>query len=158
MPDILNSILQWAWIVVPVSMVMFVGTLFLIPILLIRLPADYFISDSVRGWHGRHPRVHWTWVIGKNLIGMILLGSGIAMLVLPGQGLLTILLGIVLMDFPGKRRLERRLIQYKPLSQSANWLRRRYDRPPFELEKNGDGNVGGAGGKGIADSRPNIDN
>ncbi len=55
------------------------------------------------------------------------------MLVLPGQGLLTILFGLILMDFPRKRQLERRLIKVQPVRAAANWIRQRYGRPPFEF-------------------------
>lgn len=123
----------WAWLIASISVLMFVGTLALLPYLLIRLPADYFVSRPITEWPTRHPLVHLLLVIGKNLLGVVLIVLGIVMLVFPGQGLLTILLGIILMDFPGKRNLERRLIRYKPLLKSANWLRRRYDKPPFEV-------------------------
>lgn len=124
---------QWAWLIAPISILMFIGTLALIPILLIRLPVDYFVSRPITEWPTRHPLVHLMLVIGKNLLGIVLIGLGIVLLVLPGQGLLTILLGIILMDFPGKRTLERRLIRYPPLHKSANWLRHRYNKPPFEV-------------------------
>ena len=113
---------------------MFVGTLVLIPILLIRLPADYFVSRPILEWPSRHPLVHLLLVVGKNMLGALLIILGIAMLLLPGQGLLTVLLGIILMDFPGKRNLERRLIRYQPLLKTANWLRHRYDKPPFIIQ------------------------
>jgi hypothetical protein len=133
MDQLVDFVSTWAWVIAPISVLMFVGTLLLIPLLLIRLPADYFVRRPVRDWPSRHPLIHLVLVIGKNLLGLILIAMGIAMLVLPGQGLLTILLGIILMDFPGKRKLERRMIHYKPLRNSANWLRGRYGKPPFVL-------------------------
>ena len=42
--------------------------------------------------------------IAKILIGLCLLLSGIVMLVLPGQGLITMLLGLSLLPFPGKNK------------------------------------------------------
>ena len=59
-------------------------------------------------------------------------GVGIAMLVLPGQGLLTIVVGIVLLNFPGKYRLERWLATRSPVWRSLNWLRRRAGRPELQ--------------------------
>jgi hypothetical protein len=133
MEYLITLLKQWAWLIAPFSILMFVGTLALLPYLLIRLPTDYFISRPITEWPTRHPLVHLMLVVGKNLLGVLLMGLGFVMLVLPGQGLLTILLGIILMDFPGKRNLERRLIRYKPLLKSANWLRQRYNKPPFEV-------------------------
>lgn len=133
---------MWAWledhkasvaIISAASVVMFFGSLLLLPVLVIRLPADYFLRRPVRDWPTRHPVWHLALVIGKNVLGVIVLLAGLAMLVLPGQGLLTILFGLILMDFPRKRQLERRLIRIKPVRAAANWIRQRYGRPPFEF-------------------------
>jgi len=61
--------------------------------------------------------------------------AGIAMLVLPGQGILAILGGIELMDFPGKYRLERWIVSRPAVLRSVNWLRRRMGRPPLVFEE-----------------------
>ncbi len=58
--------------------------------------------------------------------------AGIAMLVLPGQGVLTIVVGLVLMNFPGKYRLERWMATRRPIWKSLNWLRRKARRPELE--------------------------
>ena len=54
------------------------------------------------------------------------------MLFLPGQGLLTMLMGIVLMDFPGKFRLERHLVSRPPVFAAINWIRTQRSAPPLE--------------------------
>jgi Putative transmembrane protein (PGPGW) len=128
-----ENLADYFWIAFAISVVLFVGSLILFPILLVRLPADYFVRRPMKDWTSRHPLVHIGIVVAKNLLGAMLLVVGVVMLVLPGQGLLTILMGIVLLDFPGKRKLERRLIQYQPLGTSANWLRKKYGKPPFEI-------------------------
>jgi hypothetical protein len=69
----------------------------------------------------------------KNVLGLLLIGAGIAMLLLPGQGLLTIVIGIMLLNFPGKRKLELRLIRIPALLRTVNRLRAKADRPPLEL-------------------------
>ena len=53
------------------------------------------------------------------------------MLVLPGQGLLTLLVGFLLVDAPGKYRLERWLVSRKAVLRPINWLRRRKGRQPL---------------------------
>ena len=69
----------------------------------------------------------------RNLLGWMFVVAGVAMLVLPGQGLLSILAGLVLVDFPGKRRFERRLLTSHVVRDAMNWLRRRAGRPPFDF-------------------------
>lgn len=71
----------------------------------------------------------------KNLLGYALVMAGIAMLVLPGQGMLTILVGILFLDFPGKYWFERWVVARSPVLQSINWLRRRAGHPPLLLQK-----------------------
>jgi hypothetical protein len=53
------------------------------------------------------------------------------MLVLPGQGVLTLCVSLFLLDFPGKRRLERRILGYPPVLHALNRLRTRAGQPPF---------------------------
>jgi hypothetical protein len=123
------------WWLLAASVVMFVGTLVVVPWLVIRLPADYF-SDRKRRripWADQHEIVRGMLLIAKNATGCIFIVAGVAMLVLPGQGLLTIAMGIVLLDFPGKYRLERWLITRRYVLRSINWLRRRAGRQPLDL-------------------------
>lgn len=118
-----------------VSIVTFIGSLLVVPWLIVRIPADYFALEERRmaHWQDSHPALRWSSLIAKNCLGAVLIVMGIAMLVLPGQGLLTILIGIVLLNFPGKFRLERWLVQKGPIWRSVNWLRRRAGRPELEI-------------------------
>src|SRR5512140_3149386 len=90
------------------SIATFVGSLIAVPWLVVRIPADYFAYGQRRPlpWADRHPLVR-------------------ALLVLPGQGILTIVIGILLLDFPGKRELERRVVARPAILRSINWLRQR---------------------------------
>lgn len=113
---------------------MFVGSLVAIPWILVRLPADYFDTRVPRHWmKGRHPVLRATGLLAKNIIGFVFLLAGIVMLVLPGQGVLTILIGVSLLDFPGKRRLEAQLVRQRLVLQAINAVRHRFDRPPLVL-------------------------
>ena len=49
----------------------------------------------------------------------------------PGQGILTVVVGILLMDFPGKKRLERRIIGIPRVLEAINRLRRNRGREPM---------------------------
>jgi hypothetical protein len=123
------------WWMGAVSMLTFVGTLIVIPLLVVRIPTDYFIRDrrhqlSMRD-HLSIPRL--LGLVLKNIIGLIFILAGIAMLVLPGQGVLTILLGIMLMNFPGKLALERHIVQQPTVLRAINWMRQRARRPPLRV-------------------------
>jgi hypothetical protein len=74
--------------------------------------------------------------MGKNVLGVILVIVGIILSLpgVPGQGLLTILLGLMLLDLPGKRRLEQRLVRRPSLLRVINGLRVRYGRAPLILD------------------------
>jgi len=113
-----------------VSVVTFLASLIIVPWLIVRIPYNYFALEEPRAmaWTHHHPVIRWLGLIAKNLLGAVLLVLGLGMLVLPGQGLLTILIGLVLLNFPGKYRLERRLVQWEPLWRTVNWLRRRAGR------------------------------
>jgi hypothetical protein len=125
-----HKVLLWSLTVL--SIAMFVGTLIALPLLIARLPADYFTRRPVRDRSSRHPAVRMLLVVTKNLLGLVLLLSGLAMLLLPGQGLLMILVAIILLDFPRKRELERWLIRRRPIFRAVNWIRARRRRPPLE--------------------------
>lgn len=117
------------------SVVTFVGTLIAVPWLLVRLPSDYFVRESREPtMFGRaHPVVRVILIVIKNLLGGVFILGGIAMLVLPGQGILTILLGVSLIDFPGKFTLERKLIRRRAVHASINWIRGKGGKGPIEL-------------------------
>jgi hypothetical protein len=71
--------------------------------------------------------------VGKNLLGLVFVLAGVAMLVLPGQGILTILIGLMLMNFPGKRGLEQRLVQQPSVWRAINWIRSKAHQPALEM-------------------------
>ncbi len=122
---------MWIGLIV-FSVVAFVGTLIAIPAILIRLPADYFLNHHHKPWFANHhPMVRLFGLFVKNVAGIIFLLAGIAMLFLPGQGLLTMLLGILFIDFPGKHRLEQKLIQHPTVLKAINAFREKAGKPPF---------------------------
>ncbi len=119
------------------SAITFVGTLMLIPVLVARIPSDYFSHKKRHKapWPNQHPVVRGILIIGKNLLGYIFIVAGIIMLMLPGQGILTIVVGMTLLDFPGKYRLERWVVFRRPVLRSINWVRRRAKRDPLVIDK-----------------------
>ncbi|MDP5032191.1 MAG: hypothetical protein NWQ54_19575 [Paraglaciecola sp.] len=69
--------------------------------------------------------------LAKTLFGIVLLLCGVLMLVLPGQGLLTILVGLSLIPFPGKDRFEQYLLARPSIRTSLNWIRVKAKKAPF---------------------------
>jgi hypothetical protein len=114
---------------------MFVGTLVALPVVVAQLPADYFRRDHhhTSRHHKQSVALRLLGLLGKNLLGIVLVCTGVAMLVLPGQGMLTILIGLMLINFPGKRALEQRLVRQPPVLQAMNWMRAKAHQPALEL-------------------------
>jgi hypothetical protein len=122
------------WYLAAFSIVSFIGTLLLVPVLVIRIPEDYFAEKKRHRWEPwahEHPLIRWSLLIAKNSLGYIIIVLGIAMLVLPGQGVLTILIGIMFINFPGKYRLERWVVMRAPVLNTINKLRQRAGRAPL---------------------------
>ncbi|MEN8131801.1 MAG: PGPGW domain-containing protein [Pseudomonadota bacterium] len=115
------------------SMVTFFASLLLIPILVARIPADYFVDRKRHLSRSKQlrPLLYVIFMVTKNLFGALVFIAGIAMLVLPGQGILTILIGITLMNFPGKFSLERRIVSQTRVYNAINWIRERAGKAPL---------------------------
>jgi len=124
----------WFWWLFAATLGMLVTSPLLVGWFVVRLPADYFTAQRrqpLAFWE--HHRVMWPAIfILKNLAGIVLVVMGLVMLITPGQGVLTIIVGILLVDFPGKYRLERWLVTRPTVWRSINWLRERAGREPFE--------------------------
>jgi hypothetical protein len=114
------------------SVFMFVGTLIAIPVILMRLPADYFDVRIPRPWMENHnPVLRLIGHVVKNVVGAIFLFAGFLMLFLPGQGVLTMLIGLSLIEFPGKRRVEAKIVGQSTVLSTINAMRARFDKPPL---------------------------
>ncbi len=123
------------WITI-ISVVTFIGTLIAIPVVVARLPTDYFMEQAPRRaeWQRRHPVVRTAVVALRNVLGLVLVLAGVLMLFTPGQGVLMILLGVMLMDFPGKYALERRIVARPGVLRALNWLRRKTGKEPLRID------------------------
>jgi hypothetical protein len=104
---------------------------------LVKLPANYFHSSHAREFLvERNPVLRAVGIFAKNLLGLALVGLGLIMAVpgVPGPGVLSILLGIMLLDFPGKRTLETRIVSRPRVNGAVNALRSRFGKPPLMLD------------------------
>ncbi len=107
----------------------------IVGIVIVKIPANYFSSHYQQdflpnsSWFTR-----WGVTIVKNVAGAILVILGIAMLIGPGQGILSILSGLIMMDIPGKRPLEAKIIKRPAILAAANNLRSRYKKEPLLMD------------------------
>lgn len=115
------------------------GSLAVTAFILIKLPPNYFKGKrpAAFGWQTTHPLMRILLVVGKNMLGVFLVILGIILSLpgVPGQGILTILLGVMLLDFPGRRRFEIYLVSRPRVFRTINNLRQRFAKPPLELDQ-----------------------
>ncbi|MCA1635223.1 MAG: hypothetical protein LC802_16405 [Acidobacteria bacterium] len=120
-----------------ISVITFVASIAVVTFVLVKLPPNYFHSSHERDFLvDRHRALRWTGIIAKNLFGLVLVFFGVVMSLpgVPGQGVLTILLGIMLLDFPGKRNLETKLVGRPKVFRMINRLREKFGKPPLFLD------------------------
>jgi hypothetical protein len=124
-----------------IALAVFAGSLGLttaiVTLFLVRIPADHFVSKH-RGLGRRIGSPVWQsmYVIGKNLAGavLVIIGLVLALPGVPGQGLLTVFVGILLLDLPRKRRLELRIVRRPAIARTINRVRARFGRPALDLD------------------------
>ena len=139
--EIVTALSAWAarhslllWGLSAVSLIAFIGTIAMLPFFISRIPDDYFLHSARRS--SRHCRTspgRLLYLVVKNIVGIVFIIAGIIMLFIPGQGILTILIGVMLMNFPKKRLLALRLIRQPSVLKAVNWMRSRSRRPPLIL-------------------------
>ena len=118
-----------------ISLFIFLFSLLTIKWLVALIPEDYFINKRVTKIRSINPMLWYVVLIIKNIIGYSLILGGVMMLVLPGQGIFTIIIGLMLSNYPGKYSIERRFIAIPSILKSINWLRRKSNKPPINLSK-----------------------
>jgi len=139
MEDISGVFQQWVSVDVLViltiiSIIGFIGSLIAIPWILVRLPSDYFDLRVPRYWmKDHHPVLRMVGLIIKNTAGAVFVAVGFLMLFLPGQGLLTMLIGISFLDFPFKRKLEAKIVGQPAIFNVVNSMRHKFHKPPLTL-------------------------
>jgi hypothetical protein len=129
MPDDLSSWFSQPavmWAVGGFSVVAVVASIIMVPRYVAKLPADYLRS----GDREKNPSVALR--VARNALGVLLVLLGIAMLLLPGQGLITLIVGVLLVDFPGKQKLIRKVLGRRKVLEAVNKLRARHHAPPME--------------------------
>ncbi|MEP6912514.1 MAG: hypothetical protein ABI923_07155 [bacterium] len=132
-PITLRSVLLGALL----FLVTFSINLAILSFVLVKIPANYFRKDHSRAFlSDRPPVIRYLGIVGKNLVGALLVALGIVLSVpgVPGQGILTILLGIMLLDFPGRRSMECKLVSRPSVFSTINKLRHRFGKSNLTLD------------------------
>ena len=126
-----SDFLQWLAII---SAIIFIVSLLIIPWLISRLPQDFFakIRSGQPSKNNNSRLYNLILVLLRNIFGLTFLVAGILMLFIPGQGILTIVLGISIMVFPGKRKLVNLLIEQKSVQHGLNWIRHKTGKIEFD--------------------------
>jgi len=107
------------------SIVMFAASVVAIPVVIRRLPPDHFVRPPPA--HSLRRKVL------MNAGGALLIALGIAMLVLPGQGIIAILFGMSMMDLRVKHRVLRRLLCQEKIQEAVQQLRSKAGKPPLVI-------------------------
>ena len=116
-----------------ISLFVFLFSLLSIKWLVSLIPEDYFINKKDSKIKTSNIFIWYIVLIFKNLIGYSLILGGIMMLVLPGQGLFTIIIGLTMSNYPGKYSIEKKFIAIPRILKSINWLRRKSNKPPIRI-------------------------
>ncbi len=115
------------------SLIIFIFSLLSLKWLVSFIPYDYFTNNSPSKLKSEFFLIWIMLMIVKNIIGYILIVGGILMLVLPGQGLFTILIGLMLSNYPGKFYIEKRFIAIPSILKMINWLRKKTNTPKIKI-------------------------
>lgn len=141
LPEFLKPIVDWleqhpwlVWAGFGLSLTTVLAALVIVPWVIVRIPPDYFAHSRPPEtlWRKSHPALRISMMIAMNVFGLILFLAGFVMLFTPGQGVITMLVGLALVNIPGKRALERWIVARPPVFSALNKLRAKYNHPPLE--------------------------
>ena len=115
------------------SLFTFILSLFLLPYIVRRIPSDYFLTLSKEQPRVKDYDIKSLFIIlSRNIFGILLFVSGVIMLFLPGQGLITIFVSLLLLDFPGKKKFIAYLTGIRSIQKTINWIRKKAQKKPIK--------------------------
>ena len=141
--DFVNYLIQWFSDRPEILMGLGISSIFIFLLSILgiswfvaNIPEDYFLESKRKPtkWHEQKPILRLAVIFGKNIIGLLLILGGLLMLVLPGQGLLTMVTGLLLINYPGKYRLEQKLVSNPSIFKTLNWIRKKANKS--QLKRN----------------------
>jgi len=106
------------------------------PFMVARLKKDTFTQERMRRVEAArarrgHSRGVW---LARNIGGSVVILVALPMLIGPGQGVLTLVLGLVILDTRWKHRLVLRLTRPSVVRRGLNGLRRKMGREAFVFD------------------------
>lgn len=137
MSELLDAVKPLLPLLALCSILVFIISLASLPWLVAKIPEDYFLHRKRKKTLPLTTTAFARYLflrLARNLVGLILLVGGFLMLFIPGQGILTMVMGLILMDYPGKYSVEKAIISYPAVFKGLNWLRARANKLP--LRKN----------------------
>lgn len=120
-----------------VFLLTFFGTIAIVAIVLVRLPPDYFAPGATRPFMlGRPWPLRWIGLFAKNALGVLVIAIGVVLSLpgMPGQGILMLVLGLMLLDIPGKKKIVHRITRIPRVIATINALRARYGKAPLKVD------------------------
>jgi hypothetical protein len=110
-------------------------TLALVAVVVVKLPADFFVRPRRTPFAGLNPVLRIVLIGLKNLLGIAVIAVGLVLSLpgMPGQGFMMILIGVMLVDFPGKQRFQRWMVRKKRIARALNWIRAKFRQPNFAI-------------------------
>lgn len=133
--------LSWNWpdviIGVIVFLLSFFGTIAVVAFVLVRLPPDYFAPGVAPPFMFGWPwPLRWIGLLAKNALGILVIAIGVVLSLpgTPGQGILMMLLGLMLLDIPGKKKIVHRITRIPRVITTINALRARYGKAPLKVD------------------------
>lgn len=125
--------LLWGAVIVGSS---FLLSIAFVVVVVTRLPQDYFLASRATAQAPTSRGARIALWLARNVAGMLLIAAGVVMSIpgVPGQGILTILIGVMLMDLPGKRALQRMIVRRRPVLRSVNRIRARFGKPELRVD------------------------
>ncbi len=116
-------------LVIIFSGIMFVFSILIIPVFIARLPSTYFIESL-----GNQKKLSLPLKALRFALGTLLILAGIIMLFTPGQGIISILIGLMLLPILSTKKVVRRLLtNNKMIQNTLNIIRRKRNKAPFEF-------------------------
>ena len=127
-----ETLLLWLTIA---SIIGLIASLVLIPWVVVQIPSDYFSHKKRQKyqWDRYPPIVRLAFIFLKNILGIIFIIGGVLLLLLPGQGILMIIVGLLFVDFPYKYEVEGRIVKHPAILKSINRLRAKAKQYPLEI-------------------------
>ena len=111
------------------SALLFILSIVFIPYLILRLPSSYFVRELFE-----RPSQNLILNLLRYIVGFVLIIFGLIMLVTPGQGLISILLGITLIPSVRRNKFIIYLISLKGVQSSLNFIRVKFKKEKFHFD------------------------